>query len=401
MSSDDDDKLSYKELEDHNGELTTMVQKWKREASTLLRENKKMSALIQSQQEEIAALQKAQSTTGALPHSRKRRKESTPPASQKGASSEEDEMELDLEAAVNEVEATQKALEDSPQSPQIAVKLRTYAAAAKAPAASTATARPPTVPPVTIKGTNGWTTVSKKLRSKGIQFDHAKVVGKNTKIFPKTSDDYRALTKTLEIEKTPYFTYMLPEEKKIHAVIRGLPVETTPKEICDELRLHYRDVEVTQMTNKRTHNPMPLFLVKTSDQGIWDIERMWKLDVKIEAKKKPFQQQQCYRCQQFGHTQSRCTFPETCVKCAQNHRSSACPLPAYSKETGRTATCVNCGEKGHPASYRGCPKSPKRTTTNSKRASNKATEGNLVKSIIEAMLPMVEKIINRKTTPRR
>lgn len=58
---------------------------------------------------------------------------------------------------------------------------------------------------------------------------------------------------------------------------------------------------------------------------------------------------QCYRCQEFGHVQMRCTAPHRCVKCAEAHPSWLCKLGKK-----QPAKCCHCGGP-HPASYRDCP----------------------------------------------
>lgn len=54
---------------------------------------------------------------------------------------------------------------------------------------------------------------------------------------------------------------------------------------------------------------MPLFLVRSKD-------RLLDLLVTVETKKKPMTLAQCYRCQRYGHTQSRYAYLVLCVKCA-------------------------------------------------------------------------------------
>ncbi|CAH2016649.1 unnamed protein product [Acanthoscelides obtectus] len=74
--------------------------------------------------------------------------------------------------------------------------------------------------------------------------------------------------------------------------------------------------------------------------------------VKIEAQKKREGPGQCYRCQQFGHSQQNCSGAPKCVRCAGAHRASECKVPQE-----RAATCANCGGS-HPANYGGCPRRP-------------------------------------------
>ena len=62
----------------------------------------------------------------------------------------------------------------------------------------------------------------------------------------------------------------------------------------------------------------------------------------------------CFRCQKYGHTQTRCKSPiKICKFCAQDENNDdhlnceqQCPNEEY---------CPNCEEKGHTAADKDCP----------------------------------------------
>ena len=61
---------------------------------------------------------------------------------------------------------------------------------------------------------------------------------------------------------------------------------------------------------------------------------------------------QCYNCQEFGHSASRCTNAQVCAKCSGNHSIRDCH--------GSDLKCQNCTKKGHSdtshkAFDRNCP----------------------------------------------
>lgn len=61
---------------------------------------------------------------------------------------------------------------------------------------------------------------------------------------------------------------------------------------------------------------------------------------------------QCRRCQRVGHSGKNCHLEFRCVKCAAAHGPGKCPIEAT---RGKEALkCSNCGQSGHPASYREC-----------------------------------------------
>lgn len=60
---------------------------------------------------------------------------------------------------------------------------------------------------------------------------------------------------------------------------------------------------------------------------------------------------QCHRCQKFGHISKNCNSEYKCVKCDKKHLPGEC---SYQHSDVSTPFCVNCGQMGHPASWRGC-----------------------------------------------
>ena len=89
---------------------------------------------------------------------------------------------------------------------------------------------------------------------------------------------------------------------------------------------------------------------KLSD--IFKIKSLAYQRVKWEHLKKP-KLFQCRRCQRVRHASSNCNLPYRCVKCAQIHEIGKCPII---KEADKAALkCANCGDTGHPASYKDCP----------------------------------------------
>ncbi|KAK9751450.1 hypothetical protein QE152_g5048 [Popillia japonica] len=103
--------------------------------------------------------------------------------------------------------------------------------------------------------------------------------------------------------------------------------------------------------------PIPLVLVKISkdQKAIYHLDKVVSLEVSVETLKSRPTIGQCYRCQKFGHAQSRCTATRRCAAFAGDHEPGACERPKQVP-----ATCANCGEE-HSANYRGCARYPKST----------------------------------------
>nr|CAI5863180.1 unnamed protein product [Callosobruchus analis] len=75
---------------------------------------------------------------------------------------------------------------------------------------------------------------------------------------------------------------------------------------------------------------------------------------------------QCRRCQRHGHATANCQRQPRCLKCAEEHWTSAC---INTRDT--PAKCVNC-LGAHPANYSGCPEYKKKVeAVDEKRTSAK------------------------------
>ena len=69
----------------------------------------------------------------------------------------------------------------------------------------------------------------------------------------------------------------------------------------------------------------------------------------VEEFRAPISVQQCYNCQNFGHTAQKCNAKIKCVICGEGHSHKGCP-----NREKQQPKCANC--KGpHVANYKGCP----------------------------------------------
>ncbi|KAK9686401.1 zinc finger associated protein [Popillia japonica] len=133
-------------------------------------------------------------------------------------------------------------------------------------------------------------------------------------------------------------------------------MEITEEEVFNDWRNYgFTPEVVVRMRRPRDRAPKPLVLVKVprEQKNIYHLREVLSLEITVEALKPNHSIGQCYRCQRFGHAQSRCTAPRKCVTCAGDHEPGTCTRPKQIP-----ATCANCGED-HPANYRGCARFPK------------------------------------------
>ncbi|GFX61636.1 nucleic-acid-binding protein from transposon X-element [Trichonephila clavipes] len=168
------------------------------------------------------------------------------------------------------------------------------------------------------------------------------------------------------------FTYILPEDKKLRLVIRGLPTDMSPVEIIGSLAEQNITVnECHIMTSKKTGKEMPLFLItldkNEQNRAAYHVTNIGYMKVKVEALRPKYGPPQCFRCQGFFHSSRFCTRAPRCVKCAGAHLAKECTKPIDQKPK-----CCLC-EGEHPASFLGCPRNPRNKVI---PESDKAKENN-------------------------
>ncbi|GFQ89841.1 nucleic-acid-binding protein from transposon X-element [Trichonephila clavata] len=187
----------------------------------------------------------------------------------------------------------------------------------------------------------------------------AKLIGTKFRIYPQTPYAYTLIRRYIDENGLEGYTYMLPEDKKLRAVIRGLPVDMPPMEIISDLATQgFQIEECHNMVSRKTGAPMPLFMLsmERTEQHKTIFRKVTSIGfvkVIVEILRKKYGPPQCYRCQGFFHSSKFCTRTPRCVKCAGNHLAKECV-----KEISEKPKCCLCGGE-HPANFLGCPKNPK------------------------------------------
>ncbi len=232
----------------------------------------------------------------------------------------------------------------------------------------------PIPPPINVSNIKNFNLLREQVLSmvdNPIQF---KAISNNDiKISTQNENDYRNIKQRLNdlkgeesndsqspFYRMEYHTYQLKSERWYRIVIRGLPSSMAHNDIKQELENKGHIVtnivniyKKTIVNGERIIKDFPLFYVdlapKENNKEAFEIKDLLHCKVNIEPPRKVNGIPQCTNCQQLGHTKNFCNRQAKCVKCAGNHHTKECK-----KQRNSTPTCVLCGQKGHPASYRGC-----------------------------------------------
>lgn len=222
------------------------------------------------------------------------------------------------------------------------------------------------LPPINIFNQNASlivTAITKKLDIKN--FYIKQINNSKHAIHASNIKDYSDIKKLLEELEVPYFTYTPKEVRNQTFLLKGLNVEEKEEDILSELtEITSEAVTIAKVskfnTKKSNENskPLPFFIISiTSNSPAKELLSVKKINYQVVRWEKINKTDitQCYRCQRFGHTAANCHLDFRCVKCGQGHGPGECQLLPQGNDRDKLH-CAQCGQNGHPASYRGCPK---------------------------------------------
>lgn len=213
-------------------------------------------------------------------------------------------------------------------------------------------------PPIVIRDKATWLKLIAYIREKDIQIRRpAANTSGGIKIFTESSDDFRVLTKYLEVAQIQHHSYQLREERDFIVVLRGV-VESIPEAvILAELKRRGLPVKrVHRMCKQEVAWPLVVVYLDNipAAQGVFQIRSICDGAVTVERKQKSRQTPLCLRCLQYGHTKNFCHAKPVCSFCARGHTFEACSLK---KNKNLLPKCAHCGGQ-HMGTYRGCVKAP-------------------------------------------
>lgn len=200
------------------------------------------------------------------------------------------------------------------------------------------------------------------LGHKNFTFHHASP--RDTFIRTTSKADHTAVVELLSKSDVEGHSFTPMDERKTTLLLRNACSSFTAQDIEEGIREYDIDVRVhsiepfTTDTSRRSNQSL----------GIWRITLNPGSDVGALLAKKyigflsgiRYERMrsngptQCRNCQQFGHSASNCFRNFRCVKCQLTHKPGECPTDIAAATPRPAPACVNCGQIGHPANFRGC-----------------------------------------------
>ncbi|GFQ66494.1 putative RNA-directed DNA polymerase from transposon X-element [Trichonephila clavata] len=188
-----------------------------------------------------------------------------------------------------------------------------------------------------------------------------KLIGEYIRITPISEDQHREITAPFKMNGEEFYAILPPSKRPYKVVLKGLPASTDIDEIKNDLANQGVAVsKVAQLTQRKSKFPLPMFLLEVrknvpDSRDILDVSNCCYMSITWDSFRRRPGATQCYNCNYFHHSSQYCDIKTRCLKCAQEHRTSDCPI----KERTENPECINCKTKGHMANSKQCPKYPK------------------------------------------
>ena len=155
-----------------------------------------------------------------------------------------------------------------------------------------------------------------------------------------------------------FYSFTPKHLKNKKLVLKNLYGEYTIKEIVDEITKKCEQkieiVKIIKINKIIDYNKTMCYLVIFKNS--YETHNLKKINYIFgqSIRWQEFKQKsvyQCHKCQLTGHSSYNCNLEYKCVRCTEKHKPGECPKKL---KNNKTPSCVNCGQEGHPASYRGC-----------------------------------------------
>lgn len=193
-------------------------------------------------------------------------------------------------------------------------------------------------------------------------FEIKRVNNEKHSVITRNVDEFEKVKNVFDEVNTKYFSYTPKSEKPKTLILKGLNED----ENLNEIKLEIEQIgkltilNLSQLKTKRSieqNKKLPLYIVQfvqnTDMSKVYNIKTINYQRVNWENLKKSSEIMQCKNCQRLGHAATNCKLDYRCVKCQTQHKPGECSIKNKIEDTN--IFCVNCNDKGHPASYKGCP----------------------------------------------
>lgn len=177
-------------------------------------------------------------------------------------------------------------------------------------------------------------------------------------------DTFKITIDVFKVNDLNFHTKTPKEEKIFSRLLKGIANDYDADDILDEINeLKLENVNIVKIIKIdikqffKVDKGGTAFLVQVSSDSmisnLTNVDRLANQEVWWETLNKK-EGTQCFNCQRIGHVAKYCNRGFRCVKCPEIHAKGECKVSGTVNRD--EIYCVLCKSKGHPASYKGCPK---------------------------------------------
>ncbi|GFU49575.1 nucleic-acid-binding protein from transposon X-element [Trichonephila clavipes] len=231
----------------------------------------------------------------------------------------------------------------------------------------------PRIPPFFVSPKGDWKQLVALAKLVAPSFQ-SQMSGRFLKVTVGDELEYRNLSRWLEQSGVEFKSFMLKQDRPVKVVIRGLPSNTEPEDIKNEIEAEgFKVAKISQMKNYRTKAPMPLFYLQIENGAdapkIFNFTELFGTRIEVKPFDRGNKINQCWRCQGWFHSSEVCHLPPRCVRCAGPHLAKDC-----TRAFDEPLRCANCSGE-HAANWSRCPKHPKNAQKKNPNRNNKNKNG--------------------------
>ncbi|GFW10238.1 nucleic-acid-binding protein from transposon X-element [Trichonephila clavipes] len=169
----------------------------------------------------------------------------------------------------------------------------------------------------------------------------SKLTGEYIKLYSDTDEERREFINKLDKLEFQYFAIKPKAERPIKVVIKGLPRDSDPQDIKNDLvELGYMVDKVYQLIGRITKQPLPIFLVSLPrnifNAKIFELKKVSYINVTVDGYDGKGVTQ-CYSCNRFHHTVENCHITLRCLNGGEAHQTRDCQIERVENPTALIA----------------------------------------------------------------
>ncbi|GBO36361.1 hypothetical protein AVEN_167177-1 [Araneus ventricosus] len=185
------------------------------------------------------------------------------------------------------------------------------------------------IPPIMLKYVKHYVDILDVIRTTCVSTEN-KFGNGYIKIFTISIKQYQIVQSTLKVKGFDYYLVRPIDKRTLKVLIKDLPLDHDTNEIKNCLKKHGFVIgKVTRLTQFRTRQPLPFFLVEvgereisTKPEDIFKVKNLNHLNISVDPYRGRRKIIKYFKCNLINHTAELCSMTPRCLKCGQSHATN-------------------------------------------------------------------------------